>query len=385
MSNARKLAVATWFPADPESPRGGVEAVSVNLVRELAKDEEWEVHVVTFGRKTTGTRVDRWHNATIHCLPYDGRSMLLHAVGAGRRAVQNCLKELGPAIVHAHDTFGIMMKGFPGPRLFTIHGFIYEDTGYAGGIAAKARALLWERIEKKSWREQPNIIAISPYVRERIAGIATGTIFDIENPIREECFGVVPSASGKIVFSAGALCERKNTLGMLESFKVMAQQDPSIRLRLAGSAPDSGYEKRIRSFIHRNGLHDSVALLGAIPSDRMRLELSRASLFLLLSFEEGAPMVIAEAMAAGVPVVTSNRCGMPYMVRHGENGFIVDPGDSQKVARYCRLILDDADLHGKMAGNAGVCARERYHPALVAERTARVYHDILAEWRNNGR
>jgi glycosyltransferase involved in cell wall biosynthesis len=84
-------------------------------------------------------------------------------------------------------------------------------------------------------------------------------------------------------------------------------------------------------------------------------------------------MGIAEAMAAGVPVVASDRCGMPYMVREGETGFLVNPLDAGEVAdRLALLLADDARRRG-MGDAARAEARRRFHPDVVARRTRDVY------------
>jgi glycosyltransferase involved in cell wall biosynthesis len=89
-------------------------------------------------------------------------------------------------------------------------------------------------------------------------------------------------------------------------------------------------------------------------------------------------MGIAEAMAAGVPVVASDRCGMPYMVRHGETGFLVDPLDVEELASRLAALLSDAGRRRRMGEHAHALARERFHPGVVARRTLEVYRDAAA-------
>ena len=110
----------------------------------------------------------------------------------------------------------------------------------------------------------------------------------------------------------------------------------------------------------------------------MRQELATASVFALVSFEEGAPMGVAEAMAAGVPIVTSNRCGMPYMVQNGETGFLVDPDNADDISKRIGALLMDDSLRARMGQQAKRVAESRFHPAVVARRTKDVYLDILS-------
>ena len=88
-------------------------------------------------------------------------------------------------------------------------------------------------------------------------------------------------------------------------------------------------------------------------------------------------MGIEEAMAVGVPVVTSNRCGMPYMVKNGETGFLINPFDAQDIANKCERILENPDLSKKMQNKAKQLALDLYHSDRVAERTIAVYKEIL--------
>jgi glycosyltransferase involved in cell wall biosynthesis len=284
--------------------------------------------------------------------------------------------------MHAHDFYGIMVRGLNVPRVFTVHGFIHEDTRYGGQRFARLRALLWRRVELACWREQPHIVSISPYVRERLRGIARGVIHDIENPIAEECFTVRSPLERSIIFSAAALCERKNTLGLLAAFQLLVRQNPAAKLRLAGKVTEPAYGRAVQEFIRDHGLSGGVDLLGNIPSVQVRAELAGASVFALVSFEEGAPMGIAEAMAAGLPVVTSNRCGMPYMVRHGETGFLVNPDDPADVAGCLGRILLDRPLAAGMSARALEAAIDRFHPDRVAGQTFALYQDAVSQFHS---
>jgi len=133
----------------------------------------------------------------------------------------------------------------------------------------------------------------------------------------------------------------------------------------------------VRERIRRHGLEDRAILLGRIDTEQVRRELAVASVFALVSLEENSPMGIEEAMAAGVPVVTSNRCGMPYMVRDGESGFLVDPHDPHDIARRLRQLLENGELRRSMGAKGREIALDRFHPAKVAARTREVYMQAI--------
>ncbi len=374
-----RLSIITSFPQDPARPRGGVEAVSVPLVRALGRFEDLSIDVVTTDRECRQPQRYTWEGATIHRLPWEGRHVLRHAVGPGRRRVQAYLEGLKPDVIHAHDFYGLMVKGMAVPRVFTIHGFIHADTLVSGQRFAWLRSKIWERVEKAGWADQPHIISISPYVREKLTGIARGIIHDIDNPIDESFFSVARRERKGTIFSAGIICPRKNPSALIEAVARLRDRGIDARLRLAGGPDGTDYADRLKDLIRRRDIMDHVDLLGPIGREQVREELAAASAFALVSLEEGSPMGIEEAMAAGVPVVTSNRCGMPYMVRDGESGFLVDPNNPEDIARRLEQILKDDDLRMRMGAKGREIALDRFHPDKVARRTREVYLQAIRD------
>jgi glycosyltransferase involved in cell wall biosynthesis len=117
-------------------------------------------------------------------------------------------------------------------------------------------------------------------------------------------------------------------------------------------------------------------MLGHVDHVRLRDQLAQASILLLPSRQENAPMAIAEAMAAGLPAVAANRCGMPYMVQEGQTGFLIDPESTEQIAERLARLVSSPDL-GRQMGQAGRrIALERFHPRAVAEKTRAVYRRL---------
>ncbi len=374
-----RVAVVTRFPPDPKAPRGGVEAVSVHLVRALAGLEGLSVDVVTTSPTLTEPTVDDWDGVPIHRLPRRSGRILSDAIGPGRRQMRAYLTTLAPEVIHAHDVYGLMVKGMDVPRVFTIHGFIHGDTLLEGTWSAWIRSQIWRWVETGGWADQPHIISISPYVRERLAGVSTGVIHDIDNPIASDFFDVQRRAVPGRIFSAAWISRRKNTLGLLRGFAQLVKSGVDAELRLAGTASDKTYMQKIRRYIEQESIGGHVRFLGQINRFAVRQELAQAAAFVLASLEENSPMGIEEAMAAGVPVVTSNRCGMPYMVRDGETGFLIDPNDPGDIAWRLAQVLGEDQLSQAMSARARQIALDRFHPDAIARRTRAVYERALRD------
>jgi glycosyltransferase involved in cell wall biosynthesis len=377
MSRVLKIAVVTQFPKEPDRPVGGVEAVSVNLVRELARDKTLDIQVVTLDESTTTNDSRSMLNATVHFLPQPAGSMLTMATGKGRQAILSFLDTLRPDLVHAHDTYGLMVQGYQGPRVFTVHGFIHGDTRISGTRFAALRAQLWKFFETRAWADQPNIISISPYVRELVSRYSRACIRDIDNPVAREFFDLQWRPKPHTIFSAAVISPRKNTLRLIEACHRLQQQGQSVQLRLAGPIIDAAYGELIKAYINTHGLQQCVHLLGSLPSSEVRDELCTASVFALVSLEENSPMGIEEAMAVGLPVVSSNRCGMPYMIRHGVSGLLIDPDDPDDIANALRRILGNQQTRDDLGAFGRRIALDRFHPAVVAARTTDFYRELI--------
>jgi len=350
-----------------------VEAVSVNLARALRRLPDVDIQVVTTEPGLSVPQRDTLEGVPVHRLPHAAGPLLAEAIGPGRRRMRRYLADLAPDLVHSHDVYGLMVRGLPIPRVFTVHGFIHADTRVSGERFARLRSWLWRRQEVRGWADQPHIVSISPDVRARLLGLVASEIHDIENPVAEAFFEVERRPTPGTIFSAALVEPRKNTLGLVEAVARLVARGLDARLRLAGAVRDPEYGRRVEERIASAGLRDRVSLLGALGSPGVREELARASVFALVSLEENAPMGIEEAMAAGVPVVTSNRCGMPYLVQDGETGFLVDPLDPEDVARRLAQVLEDEALRRSFGERGRAAAFERFHPDSVARRTREVY------------
>ena len=372
-----KLAFVTQFPIDINRPHGGVEAVSINIIPSLSQYSEFDIHVVTLCANTQAESVINENGVTIHRLPKPQGSELKNALGDGKKLIESKIKSLSPDLIHAHDTYGIMVSDITIPKVFTVHGFIYADTLLAKGKFKLLRSKIWEFIEKRSWSKQPNIISISPYVRERLTGITSANIFDIDNPIAGAFFNLKRNETPLTIFTSSVITPRKNPIQLVKAVALLVKKGLNVKLRIAGSLVDEEYATLLKHSIENNGLQDNVTLLGRLDIAQIQDELCHASIYALASLEENSPMGIEEAMAAGVPVITSNRCGMPYMVKNGETGFLINPFDERDIANKCERILTDSILATKMQGKARQLALDLYHSDQVAARTVAVYHEIL--------
>lgn len=146
-------------------------------------------------------------------------------------------------------------------------------------------------------------------------------------------------ADAKILISVGALVERKGMHRVIEVMPALLARHPDLHYVIVGGAsPEGDNRAELDAQVQRLGLADRVHFLGALPPDELKWPLSAADVFVLSTRNEGWANVFLEAMACGLPVITTDVGGNAEVVCRPELGRIVPFGDAQALI----AALDDA-------------------------------------------
>lgn len=375
-----KVVLVSRFPLDTSMPKGGVEAVTIVLVRALQTRPELDVEVIDVGNDVGESRIEMLEGVRVHRLARSKFPQLLdiHA-GPTRRLILDKIAELRPHLVHWHETYGLPAPAYNVPQVFTVHGFDSENVVAENVRFSAVKSYLWRAAERVGFARHRHFISINPYVREKIKSCSRGAIHEINNPLDRRFFEITRREE-KLprVLCVGWINPRKNTHTSVAAFAHALAAGCVAKLVIAGSAKDSAYMSRVNAEIAKHGIKDQVEFLGHVGHEQLVQELSRASLFLLPSLQENAPMAIAEAMAVGVPVIASNRCGMPFMIDHGENGYLIAPENVAEIGQRLTELLRNPAQREAFGHSARAVARERFHPDLVVGKTLHAYDSILA-------
>jgi len=205
-------------------------------------------------------------------------------------------------------------------------------------------------------------------------------VYEVANPIIVDVWHTVPGAqdSSGDVFYVGEIIERKNALALVRAFAEVARQLPEAKLYLAGGIGEPAYFKQVQEEVDRLALQTKVAFLGRLNQGQLLEAYARASIVVLASIQETAPMALAQAMAAGKPVVATRVGGIPWMIEDGATGYLVDVGDIPGLAYRMIDLLRDKARREKMGRAAREAARQRFAADRVAEQTLGVYYDLLS-------
>jgi glycosyltransferase involved in cell wall biosynthesis len=372
--------VTSAYPLGRREVRGGVEGVCCYLADALAAEDGLRLHLFVAFAERYG--FDRYtclqkNHFMIHAIPSRvPRSRLLSYLFFDSAAALRHASGTRFDLIHfQNDALWAARTSLP--SVLTMHGVNERDVLFRGPpLTRSLRAWANGIFHRRMRRRVRNIIAISPYVRRVLPLSARQRVWDIDNPVADSFFEVVREpVVGRVLF-AGRISPLKNVAGLIAAFALVTKDNPGCELRLAGAEDDLAYATRCRELAVQLGVTQRVLFLGPVSIKEMEMELARASFLALFSFQENAPLVISEAMAAGVPVVASNVGGVPWLVDDGTTGYLVDPTLPGDIARGLRLGLDAENL-GEMSVRAKAVAERRFRACGVAQKTAAVYRQIL--------
>ena len=145
----------------------------------------------------------------------------------------------------------------------------------------------------------------------------------------------------RVLVSVGALVERKGMHRVIECLPDLLQEHPSLHyLVVGGASPEGDIGDRLKSLAASRGLADRVRFLGPVPPDDLKWPLSAADVFVLATSNEGWANVLLEAMACGLPVVTTDVGGNREVVCRPDLGIVVPAGDRDQLVSALRAGLD---------------------------------------------
>jgi L-malate glycosyltransferase len=359
---------------------GGSGVVATELGMELAARGH-EVHFISYAPPARLTASER---ITFHEVEISSYPLFDHAPYALTLAVK--MLEVAEAVrldllhVHyaiPHSVSAMLARSMAAPRrlpfITTLHG---TDITLVGND----RSFL--PITRFSIEQSDGVTCISNYLKKK-----TIEEFDIKRPIevipnfvncemycRREDLGLraqwAPNGE-PILMHLSNFRPVKRVTDVVEIFDLVRSKMPA-KLVLIGDGPDRG---AVEWTIRRKGLNRDVFLLG--KQDRVYEKLGVADLFLLPSDLESFGLAALEAMACEVPVIGTITGGMPEVVEHGVDGYLVEPRDVVSAAGYAVEILSRADRGREMGRRAREDARRRFCAEDIIPQYEDYYRRVL--------
>ncbi|WP_276300064.1 glycosyltransferase family 4 protein [Halorussus lipolyticus] len=189
-------------------------------------------------------------------------------------------------------------------------------------------------------------------------GVDLNRFGDPDPAVIEEVEAKYGLADRPTLLFVGTVMPRKGVVDLIRAVEQVAESGHDFRLVVAGENDlDPEYTDRVRSLIREAGLGEQVELTGFVPAEELPALYALADVFVTPSLEEGFGMTVAEAMAAGTPVVGTRVGRIPWLLDDQRCGRVVEPGDAEAVGEAVAELLGDADSREEMGRRAEKRAR----------------------------
>ena len=292
------------------------------------------------------------------------------------------VRQYRPDIIHAQgvDVEGLLAVGSGIRAVVTVHGVLSETARYKSGFRNRARATLTAIVtERRTIRRAKDVIAITPYITSHYARQIQGRIHDIPNAVAPGFFEIVRRPeSGRLLF-AGRVSRNKGVMDLV--YALARCREPRPFVIAAGACPEEKYKAKVQRESRRLRIAPNIEFVGLLSESALMQEFARAEALLLPSYQETAPMVIQQAMAAGLPVIASRVGGVPDQVEDGITGLLFTPGDVEGLSEAIERLRADPFALARMSEAARHVAISKYRASKVADATRAVYEIILNEPR----
>ena len=149
---------------------------------------------------------------------------------------------------------------------------------------------------------------------------------------------------------------------------------PNAKLKIVG---DGEYRKYLEELTISSGLSESIEFLGLIPNTEIPTHLRNADLFLLPSLFEGLPLTLLEAMACGLPVISTPVSIAPEIIKNWNNGIIVPFKSPDAIADAVITLLSNTKLRETYAENSATAAKETASWESISEKYQTLYQSII--------
>jgi glycosyltransferase involved in cell wall biosynthesis len=270
-----------------------------------------------------------------------------------------------PAVLNTIPGLGYMFIGQDGKSRLRRRAAILA---YRAALAGSGSLVIFQNPEDRSLFVQHRIVPPSRCRLIRGVGVDVNEF----KPSADPATGGLP-----IVLMASRLLWSKGAGELIQATRLLKARGLRFRTVLVGepdeSNPDSLAESTLREW-EKEGIAEWWG-----RRDDMPAVLREASVVVLPSYREGLPQVLAEAAAAGKPVVATDVPGCREVVRHGENGLLVPPRDPQATADAMARLLGDAALREEMGRRGREIAVREFSDEVVVRQTLEVYEELLGK------
>ena len=318
------------------------------------------------------------------------RGITVHVIRGGRynplivREIISLLKKLQIDILHTHEARSDLLGCLAGkitrtPIVATMHGW----------IANSWKQETITRINKWAARYFDRVIVVNGPMKDALLkeGIPPSIVSVLHNCIVKENYyrdqqeGYISQSIGKeigspVIGTLGRLSPEKGHGDFVEAAAIVLSRGYKAHFVIVGDGPEAG---KITGMISGKRLENSVTMTGYLRDPRRVLQ--EFDLMVLPSYSEGLPNVVLESLMMEVPVISTAVGGVPDIIRDGEEGTLIPPGNPGTMAQAIIDFLNDPEKHKSMALKGKKIVEDRFDFKVRTLKLEKIYTEIMERVR----
>jgi glycosyltransferase involved in cell wall biosynthesis len=294
------------------------------------------------------------------------------------RGIRKKLRAIQPDVVHGQGTerycaISAACSGFP--NVITVHGNMRM---IAAVNQARPLTFLWlaARLEQFTLPRTDGVVCITSYTKRSVESLARKT-WIVPNAVDPGFFDVSPApdiSKPPIGLCVGTVVKHKNQNDFIRALDPLASR-LNFKMHFASEPFRGTYGDEFLQLVRERPWCEHI---GFLNREQLRARLATASFLALPTREDNCPMVVLEAMAAGVPVLASNVGGVPELIEHEVSGLLCDPEKPATFRASVSRLLDDRPFAARLASSARAQALKRFHPRVIAQQHVQIYREVIA-------
>lgn len=362
---------------------GGLENYVFNLVKNLQKDKRLKIIIITSNHQLKKYEKRTTKNVTIYRLPIQFKLSNTPISIFWYREIKNIIVNEQPDVINAHSPVPFIadisaLAAGSIPFILTYHSGSMKK----GKLFSDIVIYLYEKtILAWLFKRSNKIISTSiSFINEtlnkhkyKVSHIMPGVDLSIFKLPKETARKNTILFVGRIEKSS----EWKGIYNLINAFSIVHNINKNITLEFVGSGDAVNQYKK---YISNLKLTKYIKFVGESRGVNLVSKLQQAKVLILpsISDAESFGTVLVEAMACGLPVIGSNVGGIPQIIDHGRNGFLVEPGDLKGLAKSILILIEDIKLYEKFS----TAARKKVENNFTWEINVNKFNKILNEYIN---
>ena len=278
-------------------------------------------------------------------------------------------------MVHVHgnaNAFLFSKLWHISPLLYTVHDPPPCSVRYEGIGEKFVRDAVFRNVDLPALNTVDQVIAVNPMIKEILTGLqvppAKISVIPSGAGIHETHSRTQGKARGIFV---GQLVQRKGVHFVIEALSRV----PDLRLAVIGDGPE---RNNLRQLAGKLGCGDRITFYGYLSDSDLMECYSRASFGVFPSLADAMPtLALLDCMGRGIPALVSRVPGADWVIRHGENGFLHEPGNVDEIEEQLSLIRAHVDLCSRMGDEARRTVEQDFTWEAAARKMVSVYQNVI--------